>query len=126
MSALLAPVGRGPKADHAAARGIPLGCLAQVLQAFGGKGNMQDAGTVPRARPWHDSASMPAAERFHRHAHFWVTPHRGAGPYRPSKNHSPRRLASLSPGPGTATGRGDDGETTPYSEAEGPARTRLA
>jgi hypothetical protein len=35
---------------------------------------MQDAGTVPRARPWHDSASMPAAERFHRRAHFWVTP----------------------------------------------------
>jgi hypothetical protein len=29
---------------------------------------------VPRAGPWHDSASKPAAESFHRHAHFWVTP----------------------------------------------------
>ena len=44
MSVLLARLVAAHTADHAAARGIPLGCLAQVLQAFGGNGNMQGAG----------------------------------------------------------------------------------
>ena len=51
MSALLARLVAAHKADHAAARGIPLGCLAQVLQAFGGKGNMQDVGPDAAAVP---------------------------------------------------------------------------
>ncbi len=44
MSALLARLVAAHMADRATARGIPLGCLAQVLQAFGGNGNMQGAG----------------------------------------------------------------------------------
>ena len=37
MAALLARLVAAQKADQAAARGVPLGCLAQVLRAFGGK-----------------------------------------------------------------------------------------
>ena len=44
MSALLARLIAAQQADQAAARGVPLGCLAQVLRAFDGK----DAG--PGAR----------------------------------------------------------------------------
>ena len=35
MSALLARLVAAQKADHAAARGVPLGCLARLLRAFG-------------------------------------------------------------------------------------------
>ena len=37
MAALLARLVAGQKAERGAARGVPLGCLAQVLRAFGGK-----------------------------------------------------------------------------------------
>jgi LuxR family transcriptional regulator, maltose regulon positive regulatory protein len=37
MAALLARLVAAQKADQAAARGVPLGCLAKVLRAFGGK-----------------------------------------------------------------------------------------
>jgi hypothetical protein len=66
-------------------------------------GPIPKPGTGSRSRPalscplppWHGARQCQQAGcgKFHRHAHFWVTPHRGAGPYRPSKNHSPRRLA---------------------------------
>jgi len=44
MAALLARLVAAQKADHAAARGVPLGCLAQVLRAFG------EVEAVPGAR----------------------------------------------------------------------------
>ena len=47
MSALLARLIAAQQADQAAARGVPLGCLAQVLRAFDGK----DAGEAPGERP---------------------------------------------------------------------------
>ena len=51
MSALLGRLVAAQKADHAAARGVPLGCLAQVLRAFGEKpdapGGRRAAAAVP-------------------------------------------------------------------------------
>src|SRR5215470_9450904 len=44
MSALLARLIAAQQADQAAARGVPLGCLAQVLRAFGGTGDAEGAG----------------------------------------------------------------------------------
>ena len=44
MAALLARLVAAQKADQAAARGVPLGCLAQVLRAFGGKDAAPGAG----------------------------------------------------------------------------------
>ncbi|HXZ78251.1 MAG TPA: LuxR C-terminal-related transcriptional regulator, partial [Streptosporangiaceae bacterium] len=44
MSALLGRLVAAQKADHAAARAIPLGYLARVLQAFGGKNDVHGAG----------------------------------------------------------------------------------
>jgi LuxR family maltose regulon positive regulatory protein len=37
MAALLGRLVAAQRADQAAARGVPLGCLARVLQGFGGK-----------------------------------------------------------------------------------------
>jgi hypothetical protein len=48
MAALLARLAAAQKAERAAARGVPPGCLAKVLRAFGGKDNRQGAAvTVP-------------------------------------------------------------------------------
>ena len=51
MSALLGRLVAAQKADHAPARGVPLGCLAQVLRAFGEKpdapGGRRAAAAVP-------------------------------------------------------------------------------
>jgi LuxR family maltose regulon positive regulatory protein len=47
MAALLARLVAAQKADQAAARGVPLGCLAQVLRAFGGKDDVQGARRSP-------------------------------------------------------------------------------
>jgi len=44
MGALLARLVAAQKADQAAARDVPLGCLARVLRAFGGKDDAQGAG----------------------------------------------------------------------------------
>ena len=44
MSALLGRLVAAQRADQAAARGVPLGCLARVLQGFGGKDDLQGAG----------------------------------------------------------------------------------
>ncbi len=44
MAALVARLVAAQKADQAAARGVPLGCLARVLQAFGGKDAVQGSG----------------------------------------------------------------------------------
>ena len=44
MAALLARLVAAQKADHAVARGVPLGCLALLLRAFG------EAGHEPGAR----------------------------------------------------------------------------
>ena len=44
MSALLARLVAAQKAEPPATRRIPLGCLAQVLRAFGGKDDGQGAG----------------------------------------------------------------------------------
>ncbi len=44
MAALLARLVTAQKAERAAARGVPRGCLARVLWAFGGKDNLQGAG----------------------------------------------------------------------------------
>jgi LuxR family maltose regulon positive regulatory protein len=44
MAALLARLVAAQKTGQAAARGVPLGCLARVLQAFGGKDAGQGAG----------------------------------------------------------------------------------
>ena len=44
MAALLGRLVAAQKADQAAARGVPLGCLARVLRAFGGKDDAQGAG----------------------------------------------------------------------------------
>ena len=41
MSALLDALVAARQAEHAAARGVELGCLARVLQAFGGKDAME-------------------------------------------------------------------------------------
>jgi LuxR family maltose regulon positive regulatory protein len=43
-SALLARLVAAQKADQAGARGVPLGCLARVLQAVGGKDAVQGSG----------------------------------------------------------------------------------
>ena len=58
MAALLARLVAAQKADHGAARGVPLGCLAKVLRAFGGN----NAATAPgaadaprRCRAWSSS-----------------------------------------------------------------------
>jgi len=53
MSALLDRLVAAQKADQAAARNVPLGCLAQLLRAFGGKEAAAGAGrgaaaAVPR------------------------------------------------------------------------------
>jgi LuxR family maltose regulon positive regulatory protein len=50
MAALLGRLVAAQKAEHAA-RGVPLGYLAQVLRAFGGKGDMQGAGRSAPAVP---------------------------------------------------------------------------
>jgi LuxR family maltose regulon positive regulatory protein len=52
MATLLGLLVAAQKAEHAAARGVPLGCLAQVLRAFGGEDGLQGTGrdaavTVP-------------------------------------------------------------------------------
>jgi LuxR family maltose regulon positive regulatory protein len=49
MSALLGRLVAAQKADQAAARGVPLGCLARVLRAFGGKHDLRPsaAAAVP-------------------------------------------------------------------------------
>jgi LuxR family maltose regulon positive regulatory protein len=51
MAALLARLVAAQKADHAVARGVPLGCLARVLRAFGeppaAAGTRRDAAVVP-------------------------------------------------------------------------------
>jgi LuxR family maltose regulon positive regulatory protein len=44
MAALLARLVTAQKAERAAARGVPPGCLAQVLRAFGGKDELRGAG----------------------------------------------------------------------------------
>jgi LuxR family maltose regulon positive regulatory protein len=44
MAALLARLVAAQKAERAAARGVPPGCLAKVLRAFGGKDDLQGAG----------------------------------------------------------------------------------
>jgi len=44
MAALLARLVAAQKADQAGARGVPLGCLARVLQAFDGKDAGQGSG----------------------------------------------------------------------------------
>ncbi len=44
MAALLGRLVAAQKADQAAARGVPLGCLARVLRTFGGKDDVQGAG----------------------------------------------------------------------------------
>jgi LuxR family transcriptional regulator, maltose regulon positive regulatory protein len=44
MSALLGRLVAAQQADQAAARGVPLGCLARVLRAFGGKDDVQGGG----------------------------------------------------------------------------------
>jgi len=44
MRALLGLLVAAQKAEHAAARGVPLGCLARVLRAFGGEGGLQGTG----------------------------------------------------------------------------------
>ncbi len=49
MSALLGRLVAAQKADQAAARGVPLGCLAQVVRAFGGKDAMEGAGPYAAA-----------------------------------------------------------------------------
>jgi LuxR family maltose regulon positive regulatory protein len=51
MAALLGRLVAAKKAGHAATRGVPLGCLAQVLRAFGGKDDMQGAGRSAAAVP---------------------------------------------------------------------------
>jgi hypothetical protein len=69
--------------------------------------------------------SCPAAGcgRFHPHAHLRVTPHGGAGSYRPRERFANR--AGPLPAAGPGHGRGDDSETNPYPEAEGSARALL-
>ena len=52
MSALLARLVAAQKADHAAARGVPLGCLARLLRAFG------EPAASARARQ-HAAAAVP-------------------------------------------------------------------
>jgi LuxR family maltose regulon positive regulatory protein len=49
MAALLGRLVAAQKADQAAARGVPLGCLARVLRAFGGKDDAQGAGRAAAA-----------------------------------------------------------------------------
>ena len=44
MAALLARLVAAQRAERAAARGVPLGCLAKVLRAFGGQDDLQGAG----------------------------------------------------------------------------------
>jgi DNA-binding NarL/FixJ family response regulator len=44
MAALLARLAAAQKAERGAARGVPLGCLAQVLRAFGEKDAAPRAG----------------------------------------------------------------------------------
>jgi LuxR family maltose regulon positive regulatory protein len=44
MAALLARLAAAQKAERAAARGVPPGCLAKVLRAFDGKDHLQGAG----------------------------------------------------------------------------------
>ncbi len=51
MAALLGRLVAAQKAEPAAARGVPLGCLAQVLRAFGGKDDVQGAGRAVAAVP---------------------------------------------------------------------------
>ena len=56
MAALLGRLVGAQKADQAAARGVPLGCLARVLRAFGGKDDMRAPGGPPRrCRAWSSS-----------------------------------------------------------------------
>ena len=58
MAALLARLVAARKAGQAAARGVPLGCLAQVLRAFGGKDAApgRPATAAPRrCRAWSSS-----------------------------------------------------------------------
>ena len=43
MAALLGALVAAQRADHAAARGVPLGCLARLLQGFGGTDDAQGA-----------------------------------------------------------------------------------
>src|SRR5208282_4362187 len=51
MAALLARLVAAQKAERAAARGVPPGCLAKVLRAFGGKDDLQGAGRGAVAVP---------------------------------------------------------------------------
>jgi ATP/maltotriose-dependent transcriptional regulator MalT len=44
MRGLLGLLVAAQKAEHAAARGVPLGCLARVLRAFGGEDGLQGTG----------------------------------------------------------------------------------
>jgi LuxR family maltose regulon positive regulatory protein len=56
MAALLGQLVAAQKADHAAARGVPLGCLAQVLRAFGAKTTCRAPGEPwRRCRAWSSS-----------------------------------------------------------------------
>ena len=57
MAALLARLVAAQKAGQGAASGVPLGCLAKVLRAFGGSNDMQGArrGTARRCRAWPSS-----------------------------------------------------------------------
>lgn len=49
--ALCSPAGRSQKAEQAAARSIPLGCLGRVLRGFGGRGTVQGSGLSVAAVP---------------------------------------------------------------------------
>ena len=57
MAALLARLVAAQKAEQAAARGVPRGFLARLLQAFGGKHAAPGAGSrpPPRCRAWSSS-----------------------------------------------------------------------
>ena len=57
MAALLGALVAAQRADHAAARGVPLGCLARLLQGFGGTDD------APGARPGAAAAVPGLAEQ---------------------------------------------------------------
>jgi len=59
MGALLGLLVAAQKEDQAAARGVPLGCLARLLQAFGEQPDLRPSGTAG-CRAW-SSSSPPAS-----------------------------------------------------------------
>jgi MalT-like TPR region len=88
------------RAGHAAARGVPLGCLARVLQAFGQQHaepgpRPRTAAAVPGLVEQLTDASWKSCSWSHRVRRARPSPNSSWSPSTPSRNTSPHLLAKL-------------------------------